>query len=861
MVLTPNALVAATAGSGVLASPLEVLAAWASYLQTIGSGGLPGLFPVASRERGFRWAVATAGLMLRVRDELAQNGLTVADVASRGIDLEEPDRWADFARIEQACTERLGSLGLGDPGKARVRGAATAALPCDIRKVLVAAVPDPMPLSVAALERISESVQIEVLIHAPTALADAFDQWGRPEPAYWESFRLDLPAHSISLEAGPAEAASSVARAVATAERGACAIGVPSNDDIPSVEEALARHGVESFSPAGRKLASHEIGKLLDALAALHDDGSFESLAELVRHPGELKWLTGVPGVGSPSELLKSLDVLQNKHLPETLLSLEKFAGQTCVGAACDAIKGQLKKIDSGDPGEVSHVLSDVYSHVGKDPASDDGRRFRAAAEEIMDILSELGSGTYEQLGLGRKERLLLLREALGSTRFNLERTQGSVDLLGWLELHWEDAPRLVVCGMNDGGVPETMVADPFLPDSLRARLGIRCNQTRFARDAYVLAAILESRKGRGEVQLVVKKATGSGDPLKPSRLLFLCEDQELPARVEMLFGPSRQEVQHVSRQSDWKLRPLRASAPGQLPVTAYKAFLQCPFTFYLARLVGMEPMDDRARELDPLQFGTMCHDSLEVLGSEPGLADATDENAVAAALQARAEHWVSSRFGDEPPAAVKIQLEAASQRLAWAAKVHVEERKKGWRICKYEHRLMDGQGIELHGLRVTGKVDRIDRHEDGRIRLLDYKTAERALKPAQAHIGKARDDTPEWALLSDQVRRWLDLQLPLYKAFLEREFPGNVTVGYFNLPRAVTETGVLEWEELDRVTVLDAVECAGEIARMIRDGRFFPPHSDTMGDALPGLVFDTVEDAVDWDWFQEVLEGWRSDK
>lgn len=42
------------------------------------------------------------------------------------------------------------------------------------------------------------------------------------------------------------------------------------------------------------------------------------------------------------------------------------------------------------------------------------------------------------------------------------ERPAGALDLLGWLELLWEDAPHLVVAGVNDGNVPEATVGDVF---------------------------------------------------------------------------------------------------------------------------------------------------------------------------------------------------------------------------------------------------------------------------------------------------------------------------------------------------------------------------------------------------------------
>jgi ATP-dependent helicase/nuclease subunit B len=40
-----------------------------------------------------------------------------------------------------------------------------------------------------------------------------------------------------------------------------------------------------------------------------------------------------------------------------------------------------------------------------------------------------------------------------------------------------------VVAGLNDGLVPDAVVGDAFLPESLRERLGLKTNAARLARD------------------------------------------------------------------------------------------------------------------------------------------------------------------------------------------------------------------------------------------------------------------------------------------------------------------------------------------------------------------------------------------
>ena len=239
--------------------------------------------------------------------------------------------------------------------------------------------------------------------------------------------------------------------------------------------------------------------------------------------------------------------------------------------------------------------------------------------------------------------------------------------------------------------------------------------------------------------------------------------------------------------------------------MTAFRDYLACPFRFYLKRVVGMERLDDRKSELDALDFGTLCHAALERFAAEPRLRDSSDPRQIEAFLTDGAMAYARERFGTDLPAAVSVQLDAACQRLRAAARVQAEQRDLGWRIICGEYRLGDGRGVLFHGTAVRGTVDRIDRHDGtGRLRVLDYKTSEKAATPAQQHLAgvpaatrDAEDPLQARCDLGDKPRRWVDLQLPLYMVLLRETFGPLAECGYFALPKAVTETAVLTWEEL----------------------------------------------------------------
>ena len=74
-------------------------------------------------------------------------------------------------------------------------------------------------------------------------------------------------------------------------------------------------------------------------------------------------------------------------------------------------------------------------------------------------------------------QELALLLDDLGRGALFPERPADTIDLQGWLELAWEDAPHLIVAGANEGVLPETIHGDRFLPESIRRHLA--CGATR----------------------------------------------------------------------------------------------------------------------------------------------------------------------------------------------------------------------------------------------------------------------------------------------------------------------------------------------------------------------------------------------
>ncbi len=884
-VVTPAFFLRAAEGNSAVASGMQVSAVWAEVLLRADLTNMKGLFPMSVPQQDFDWALCTAEMIQKVREELLEGGYHVADVTKKfGDILQESERWQDLAALEELYLARLGELGLADPCISVLKQAEAPALFSEVKRVVVAAVPDPAPLVVQILERLSAQVPVGILVQAPPSLSGLFDDWGRPLEEEWRTRSLDIPddRENIFLAASPLAQGHRVLNVIAEEAvffgPADIAVGVPDRGVIPFLADALAEEDISPFDPTGRTLAEHPLYQLLEAFCGLVEKGDYATCSAFLRHADVLTFLEKKRGV-SAWKLLDELDDFQNFYLPARLgdmvqpLSSQDRGAKACrkggivnLARAVAFMEEQVNMFNKSDEGSdaLRSFLESVYevrmlvSHLAED------REFMAAAEIVDSALQEM-SGCFIGLSdMDKKHALAIFLRELRKKRYYLEKEGAAIDMEGWLELPWNDAPLLIVTGMNDGSVPDGKLSDSFLPDSLRRHLNLRHDAGRLARDAYLMRVLVEPRRERGRVCFVVGKMDAQGNPLKPSRLLFRCGDEELPARARLLFGVPREERDNYPPAVSFPLTgiPLDGTLPSQLvptslPVTALGGYLECPFRFYLRYVLGMEEKNDEKWEMDARDFGSLVHDVLAQMGRDEQMRRCEEGQRLEEFFDNAVDVWAEKRFGSSLPLQVGMQLDAAKQRLGAVAEVQAGLVREGWEIFKSE---MWVEG-KIEGMRIRGRVDRIDRHKrTGQIRVLDYKTSDWAINPIAAHsaslagAGEVRNYAQ--VVIAGDKKRWIDLQLPLYRLMLPDtgEFSGTVELGYFNVPGAVNDTGVQIWEGFDDVLLQSAGECASGVVGDIQCCRFWPPAEKVKFDNFEKLFPRGISQCLDGDSFQSFM-------
>jgi ATP-dependent helicase/nuclease subunit B len=304
-----------------------------------------------------------------------------------------------------------------------------------------------------------------------------------------------------------------------------------------------------------------------------------------------------------------------------------------------------------------------------------------------------------------------------------------------------------------------------------------------------------------------------------------------LAARVRFLFRALPPPSGTVPWSRAWPLVIPKPREFSTIRVTAFRAYLECPFRFLLGHGMRMESVEPEKRELDARDFGTLVHAVLERLGVDDAWRDCTEGAELARHFAAELDRIAVGRFGKSPSLPLVVQIESARQRLHHAAQLQAAARAEGWRIVETEWAFPDG-AVVFEGLAVRGKIDRIERHEaTGVVRVLDYKTSDKPVAPADAHrkkLGRGESLRHEFAgcEVNGAPGRWIDMQLPLYR-LAAAHFGTEIVCGYFNLPKAVSETAIATWDDLDEPTQTAAMECARGVAAAVRAGVFWPTNEE----------------------------------
>lgn len=628
-------------------------------------------------------------------------------------------------------------------------------------------------------------------------------------------------------------------------------IGVPDPKVIPQIERELNSADLPHRSLAGKSLDQTAPVRLMTACRDYLRTQDYVSFAALIRHPDIFAWIADTI---QEDDFLSDFDDYQNNHLPDKILvgRTDPFGDPEQIAAIFDT-KDPNSKRRADASAQQCQRLNDIHGLIAPllRPLSDGVRPLGQWAEYWINVLITVyGDRTLDKTDDGDRQTIAActaINEALGNQQqvpegFGITTTAAqalqwaldaasekrvlptpqpdAIELAGWLDLALDDAPVLIITGMNDENVPTSEVGHQFLPNALCEQLGILDNNRRYARDCFALTVMTAVREN---YLLIVGRNDHGGEPKKPSRLLFAdtADVAALRARAFFTFVDDRPSElwlgDNDSIPTDQQLQipyPVCDMIPNRLSVTKFKEYLKCPYRFYLNIVMNLRTATDDWRELTGGTFGDLAHNVLEAF-AESDLRDSTSAKAINEFLSHELDTQSQQIFLGSRLPAVQLQMEQLRLRLERFAVCQSEHRKSGWQIVSTEELLAHDLDVDGEVFTITGKIDRVDRHEETRqVAIWDYKTSDKGQDPTKAHI---------------KSKQWIDLQLPLYRHLVKEvdvvksDNLATVKLGYVLLSRNLDDIR-FEEAQFDSPMLAEADELVMDCIRKIRQGIFWPP-------------------------------------
>ena len=880
------------------------LTAWPHLFQR--AEGTMDLQAVVDPDAGF----ALLDQMLDIWRVLAGKGLLMQDVpqneaAARVLEAalgEDKARWAELASFEKEFFAFLEANGLRLP-VASVALAKKSAAPLDpeIREIVLPALADPVLVLHDVLAQYADRVQITTLLHCAESDRDRFDEWGCPKAECWTGAARPIVSGLVDDDIASLPDDRMLAKRLVKdfpAQGSGLklpTLGLCDSGLFTVISAAFLNDGYAIQNPERNRLAVSSLGILLRDLLALWRPAAagvpWASFAALMRSDDVLAALKSAGLAHSRSRVLEGLDIYQNAFLPtfvegrlelpkvelheheEKVVSAFVACGNGFLAWAAETRKGR-SLVDF-----LREMLGRIFSEKPLGGARSD-KEFTQAVDCVRNALTLLSSASIGKLELSDASLIALARRLLGAASYSLESEEADVVRTeGWLELVWSLGDKIALAGLHEGSVPDSVVGHAFLPNELRAALGLTSNETRLARDSWLLQELVASHAPRA-VRAYVARTNAKGDICRPSRLLFLCSDDALASRVKGLFGDAGATAltppRTVSRA--WRLRLPDDAAlktkDGQeyLSPSAIDTYLKSPLEYLLKYGLGMGDRYEEKQELGFDDYGTFVHRVLELFAKGQKSNPLTDEASIAKALEVIIDKEVK-RFGAHPTVNVLLQLQSARERLMRFVAVQAKWAQEGWRVEGTEIDCFVKPFEELD-VSVKGKVDRVDyrvRPDGGKeFRIIDYKTWDKK-DVISGHIRSTGAAEIEFAnrlkLPVDEVTetrgrnnvkvraRMLTIQLPLYGVCLKAQNPK-----LFNGPIEEYDYLVLTEEGAVVRSVKPYVDLSLRTARAaierIKSNIFWPARADEDGKLYDlGRLFSisperdlgSGEDASDW--------------
>jgi probable DNA repair protein len=345
------------------------------------------------------------------------------------------------------------------------------------------------------------------------------------------------------------------------------------------------------------------------------------------------------------------------------------------------------------------------------------------ARQRWQELFGDFG-GHDDVLGtVGAGQALGLLRDLADSTLFEPQEIRAPLLVIDQETCAGMSFDAVWVCGLDATQWPPPASPDPFLPRSWQARRNVPGATAEIA--AAQARRTLDRLRGCAPEVILSVPLFEDEAPLLPSALLADIDSMPLPG---LWASPTLARIAFAGRL------PLAVTTDGTMPVLAQgeratggaKALeLQaaCPFRASAEQRLGARALEEPSLGLDAASRGNLVHDVFARLWSDVPSSRAMAELPEAERL-ARLQAAIAAELAPMRRHANGVLLRLLDIEARW-----LETRALELLDCDLARPAFDVESIEaphtvqIGGLELHLRLDRVDRLADGTLAVIDYKT------------------------------------------------------------------------------------------------------------------------------------------
>jgi ATP-dependent helicase/nuclease subunit B len=359
-----------------------------------------------------------------------------------------------------------------------------------------------------------------------------------------------------------------------------------------------------------------------------------------------------------------------------------------------------------------------------------------AAGQRILEELRQLQIAALDtDLHMHWTEFRGWLGRSLERFNFQPASQAGGIQLMSLAQSTLCRFDALIIASAEREYLPGNIEPSPFFNDGVRQALGLSSRAERLSQRYYLFRQLLEAAPRI----LVTRRTEQDGEDVVPSPWLERLQsfhhiawgDDLLDTGLAELVGRPETRITHKTASPPRPVPPHPAPVsppellPRRLSASGYQQLMDCPYQFFAARCLGLEPPETIREMLAKSDYGERVHRCLQAFHSEVHSLPGPYSQPLNAAHRATAIRCLE----DIAQAVFARDLEDNFLHRGWLKRwrdripAYIDwqmERQQTWHVQATEINVdvfLTEQDITLHG-----RLDRLDQGPDG-IGIIDYKT------------------------------------------------------------------------------------------------------------------------------------------